>query len=345
MKRTNATLELTGRLCARVRCTHSLHACRHLTSRARRRCRSSPGGVSGPTLALSGVGACLEMDLLLDDTWPVAACLQSGAAVELVAAGLLEALKGALSKFQGAPRLLGLQAVVLVSHQPALMSKCGPDIHSICTRMCLLPAVHTSMTGHARQAMTRIEINSTAQVQCVALTCMGCMHADSQAHHAHTGVYICFSARARRLISEGMLELSVLVLEAAVRDLSRGKAGRAQPAARAPGLGQHAGDGRAPVSPGSSTGGDSAPSDRSHSRSRGGSSARTARSTAVSSAASSVLHRATRLGGGRTEAAAASAMQVRCAACYCAVATRALVSLPQRRSAQVPVLGRLACWA
>lgn len=111
-------------LCPAVGRTHDTHNV----------CRTEEGGGedSGPTLALSGVTVCLEMDLLLDETWPVFGSLHSCAAAELVAVGLLEALKGALSKFQGHQRLLGLQGVVLVAHHPSLVSKCGPAGHAAC---------------------------------------------------------------------------------------------------------------------------------------------------------------------------------------------------------------------
>eukprot|EP00892_Ulva_mutabilis_P009323 jgi/Ulvmu1/6763/UM030_0099.1 len=214
----------------------------------------------GPTLALSGITVCLEMDLLLDETWPVFGSLHCCAAAELVAVGLLEGLKGALSKFQGPQRLLALQAVVLVSHQPPLVSK---------------------------------------------------------------------------LISEGMLETSVLALETAVRDLSRAAPAALTQRAAAPQLLSQPRRGRASrtrlgtnhsvTDPGSRAirSGDGRAS-RAGTMQRGPRRPR-------SSAASSVLHRAKPVGGGHTETAAASAVQhiqaATALAASTAVAALELVSL------------------
>lgn len=89
--------------------------------------RASEGerGSRGQTLALAGIVSCLEMDLLMDDTWPVHHLSYKAVAHDLVESGLLEALKGALTKFQGNQRLLALQACVLIAHHPGLHSKCA----------------------------------------------------------------------------------------------------------------------------------------------------------------------------------------------------------------------------
>lgn len=91
-------------------------------------CRAAEGerGARGQTLALAGIVSCLEMDLLMDETWPVHGLSHSAVAHDLVESGLLQALKGALTKFQGSQRLLAVQALVLIAHHPSLHSKCVP---------------------------------------------------------------------------------------------------------------------------------------------------------------------------------------------------------------------------
>lgn len=90
------------------------------------KCRAEEGerGGRGQTLALAGIVSCLEMDLLMDESWPVHGLSQCAVAHDLVDSGLLEALKGALTKFQGNQRLLALEACVLIAHHPGLHSKC-----------------------------------------------------------------------------------------------------------------------------------------------------------------------------------------------------------------------------
>jgi hypothetical protein len=96
-----------------------------------RACRAAAGEAAdrGQTLALAGIVACLEMDLLVDDSWPVLGVSHTSTAHDLVKAGLLEALKGALTKFQGSQRHLAMQAVVLVAHHPSIHSKCAARLH------------------------------------------------------------------------------------------------------------------------------------------------------------------------------------------------------------------------
>lgn len=291
---------------------------------------------SGPTLALSGVTVCLEMDLLLDETWPVFGALHSCAAAELVAVGLLEALKGALSKFQGRQRLLGMQSVVLVSHQPSLVSKCDSPPPTPPSRVL---RKHERSHWHGPGSVKKAERLNTAnsgdrggpRYNISMLYCRLDLHLEvvygadectptlaywqerlsSTRPPAFTDALLAPAALAVcRLISEGMLEIVVLALEAAVRDLSRatpaGSAQRAaQTAAAPPTLGNAATAGRRHRRNAQAS--SSCANSSSHARSGA------PRSSAAGTAASSVLHRAKPIGGGRgAEASAAAALRVLC---------------------------------
>ena len=63
----------------------------------------------------------------MDESWPVHGLSHGAVALPLVDGGLLEALKGALTKFQGGPRLSAVQACVLLAHHPALHTRCAPN--------------------------------------------------------------------------------------------------------------------------------------------------------------------------------------------------------------------------
>ena len=118
-----------------------------------------------------------------------------------------------------------------------------------------------------------------------------------------------------RLISEGMLEISVLALETAVRDLSRAApAGAAQRGAVALQVRQRG----SPRWVGGRRGGAAAAEAGKHpALSSSKCSSRTGTAAPYSSVASSVLHRARRLDCG-TETAAAAAMRVCCSVLLCA---------------------------